>query len=94
MATEFEARYKDFIFKGFLQRLERRIPVESRTIFDIGAHEGRFIQLVSERGWSAQGIELNPLTAAFAHQKTGMPVHRETAGELAAKRLRFAAVTD
>jgi 2-polyprenyl-3-methyl-5-hydroxy-6-metoxy-1,4-benzoquinol methylase len=93
MATEFEARYKDFIFKGLLQRLERRIPVGSRTILDIGAHVGRFIHLASERGWSAEGVELNPLTAAFAHQKTGLPIHRKTAGELAAKRLRFAAVT-
>lgn len=93
MASEFEAHYKDFIFKGILDRLEERVSVASRTILDIGAHVGRFIYLAAERGWSAEGIELNPLTAAFARRKTGLLVHQKNAHELAAERITFSAVT-
>jgi 2-polyprenyl-3-methyl-5-hydroxy-6-metoxy-1,4-benzoquinol methylase len=93
IVTEFAARYKDFIYTGILRNLERRVPLGSRTLLDIGAHVGRFVYLASIRKWNVEGIELNPRTSSFAHQKTGVPVHRINAHELAVSGSAFSAVT-
>lgn len=80
---EFESTYKDFIFRGILQKLESlRQQSVHKTILDIGAHAGRFIHLASLAGWQAEGIELNPRTAAFAQERTGLKVHRISAAAL------------
>jgi SAM-dependent methyltransferase len=44
-------------------------------------------------GWTAEGIELNPQTAAFASGATGLPVHRADASALADAGRRYDAVT-
>ncbi|HVE84616.1 MAG TPA: class I SAM-dependent methyltransferase [Myxococcales bacterium] len=94
METELHATYKDLIFREVLDGLERRVPRELRTLLDVGAHVGRFIHLASGRGWSAEGIELNPETAAFAARATGLTVHRMDAAALAEDhRHRYGAVT-
>jgi SAM-dependent methyltransferase len=88
---EFEAGYKDFIFERILGALGRR--VEPGALLDIGAHAGRFMHLAAGRGWSPEGIELNPRTAECAARRTGCPVHRVNAHALALDGRRFAAVT-
>ena len=37
----------------------------------IGAHAGRFVSLALQQGWRAEGLELNPQTAAYAAKRTG-----------------------
>ena len=58
--------YKDVIFNGILQALTRRLDPSRRRLLDVGAHAGRFISLARKEGWAAEGLELNPRTAAYA----------------------------
>jgi 2-polyprenyl-3-methyl-5-hydroxy-6-metoxy-1,4-benzoquinol methylase len=90
---EFESGWKDMIFRDVLRALGGRLPQRGRTLLDIGAHVGRFIHFASRAGWAAEGIELNPRTAAFAARKTGLPVHRVNAHSLATEGRRYSAVT-
>ena len=90
---EFEADHKDLIFRTILDTLERSLPDRSRQLLDIGAHAGRFMSLARSRGWTVEGIELNPATAACAARRTGAPVHQVNAHTLGAEGRRYAAVT-
>ena len=92
METEFTSGYKDLIFGSVLRRLEARLPGR-RTLLDLGAHVGRLMRVAAERGWAAEGVELNPSTAAHAARATGLPVHRMDARELSTSGRRWAAVT-
>lgn len=91
LAAEFRSGAKDRIFREALAGLERR--TRSRTLLDLGAHVGRFLALAAAAGWSAEGIELNPRTSAFAARATGLPVHRADLRELEAAGRRFGAAT-
>ena len=73
---EHHATYKDLIFDGILRALERRLPITRRRLLDVGAHAGRFITRARARGWRADGLELNPRTAAFAARMSGGTVSR------------------
>src|SRR5205807_357338 len=92
IAGEFDADYKDFIFAAILRTLKRRVPPAPRTLLDIGAHAGRFLHLAQADGWTVEGIELNPRTAAFAAKRTGALVHQVNAHALASDGRRFGAV--
>jgi SAM-dependent methyltransferase len=92
METEFTSGYKDLIFRDVLRRLEARVGGR-RTLLDLGAHVGRLMRVAAERGWEAEGVELNPSTAAHAAKATGLPVHRMDARELSGTGRRWAAVT-
>jgi 2-polyprenyl-3-methyl-5-hydroxy-6-metoxy-1,4-benzoquinol methylase len=76
IATEHRASYKDAIFDDVLTALAARLPPERRRLLDVGAHAGRFIATARRAGWQAEGLELNPKTAAFAASATGAPVHQ------------------
>ena len=91
METEFTSGYKDLIFRRVIEGLERLVP--QRTLLDLGAHVGRLIHVAAERGWAAEGVELNPSTAAYAAKAAGLPVHRMDARELASEGRRYGAVT-
>jgi SAM-dependent methyltransferase len=73
---EFEADYKDFIFKEILDSLGSRLDSGRRRLLDVGAHAGRFVSLARDAGWTAEGLELNPKTAAYAARRTGAPVRQ------------------
>jgi SAM-dependent methyltransferase len=92
METEFTSGYKDLIFRTVLRRLEERLQ-RRRTLLDLGAHVGRLMHVAAARGWAAEGVELNPSTAAYAAGATGLPVHRSDAAELSSAGRRWAAVT-
>jgi len=94
METEFVSGYKDLIFRTVLRGLEERIPgPRPRTLLDLGAHVGRLMHVARTRGWAAEGVELNPSTAAYASKAAGLPVHRMDASELSHTGRRWAAVT-
>ena len=97
IAGEYDATYKDVIFRTILAQLDRRLGSdtcrESRTLLDVGAHAGRFLSLAQAAGWRVEGIELNPRTAAYAARRTGATVHHVNARELAAAGKRYTAVT-
>jgi len=93
VASEYDATCKDFIFRSILHELDRRVPVSTRRLLDIGAHAGRFLSLARQSAWDVEGIELNPRTAAYAHQRTGVPIHQINAQTLADTGVRFHAIT-
>jgi SAM-dependent methyltransferase len=76
VAREHHAPYKDRIFDAVLSALEERLPDDRRRLLDIGAHAGRFIARARARGWDADGLELNPRTAAYAASASGGRVHQ------------------
>jgi SAM-dependent methyltransferase len=88
---EFDADYKDLIFRTILRELARRRPAKG-TLLDIGAHAGRFMSLAQAQQWRVEGVELNPRTAAYAARRTGAPVHRLDARDLVTEGRRYAAV--
>lgn len=73
---EFEADYKDSIFKEILDSLDRRLDSGRRRLLDVGAHAGRFVSLARDAGWTAEGLELNPKTAEYAARRTGAPIRQ------------------
>src|SRR5688572_8133487 len=74
MRNEHESTSKDLIFAGVLRQLAKALPVERRRLLDVGAHAGRFVALALAAGWQAQGLELNPQTAAYAATRTGATI--------------------
>jgi len=74
--SEFESNDKDLIFRTILAALARRLPTSRRRLLDVGAHAGRFVSLASAAGWSADGLELNPQTAAYAARRTGLSIRQ------------------
>jgi SAM-dependent methyltransferase len=75
VVAEHDASYKDLIFADVLAQLRQRAGSD-RVLLDIGAHAGRFLRLARADGWEAEGLELNPKTAAYAAAASGAPVHR------------------
>jgi SAM-dependent methyltransferase len=75
IAGEHDAAYKDRIFADILESLAGRVS-HGRALLDVGAHAGRFLRLARAAGWQAEGLELNPKTAAYAAQRSGAPVHQ------------------
>ena len=93
MAHEYTSGYKDLIFRTVLRALGHRLPRSRRTLLDLGAHVGRLMCLARDYGWTVEGVELNPQTAAFAAAATGLPVHQADATLLAEAGRRYDAVT-
>ena len=92
VAHEFEAGYKDFIFRSILRALERHVESGGRRLLDVGAHAGRFLHLARQAGWDGEGIELNPRTAAYAASRTGLPVRQMNAQAFADRGRQYDAV--
>jgi SAM-dependent methyltransferase len=91
---EFEASYKDLIFSTILETLASRVNGGPRRLLDVGAHAGRFMWLARQAGWTVEGVELNPRTAACAARRTASPVHQVSARALPIEfRGRFTAIT-
>jgi SAM-dependent methyltransferase len=93
IASEFDADYKDVIFRGILETLARRLDPSRRRLLDVGAHAGRFISLARNQGWAAEGLELNPQTAAYAARRTGATVRQLNVHEVDASTAGFDAIT-
>jgi SAM-dependent methyltransferase len=93
VVSEYEATYKDLIFRRILDALGRRVSPERRSLLDVGSHAGRFLHLAADAGWQAEGIELNSRTATYATDRTGAQVHRINARQIPDLGRRFDAVT-
>jgi 2-polyprenyl-3-methyl-5-hydroxy-6-metoxy-1,4-benzoquinol methylase len=90
IAREFDADYKDFIFRSILRELARRTA--GRRLLDVGAHAGRFLSLARSAGWEVEGVELNPRTAQYAANRTGAAVRHLNAHQLVSLGRRYSAV--
>jgi SAM-dependent methyltransferase len=86
IVSEYESTSKDVIFNGILSELAQRLPAARRRLLDVGAHAGRFVAMARQAGWTSEGLELNPQTAAYAAERTGarirmLNVHQLDAAE-------------
>lgn len=91
MSMDFEQGSKDLIFRRVLRELG---PAHGSRLLDIGAHVGRLLFLANQRGWLAEGWEVNPKTAEFARHRTGAKVTTASVAALAkVKTAEFDAVT-
>jgi hypothetical protein len=93
IAQEFEGTYKDIIFRRILSVLRGHIPHSPRSLLDIGAHAGRFLDLARAEGWVAEGLEVNARTASYAAARTGLRVHHLNVSQLLSLRDDYDAVT-
>lgn len=91
--NEFVATYRDPVFRMVLSELDRRVAKESRSLLDVGAHVGKFVEEAARARWNSEGIELNPTTAAFAAKKTGRTIHQCRAEDLVSEGRFYDAVT-
>jgi SAM-dependent methyltransferase len=93
VTAEFEAECKDRIFASVLDSLAARLDPSRRRLLDVGSHAGRFIFAAQQAGWDAEGLELNPKTAAHAALRTGARIHRLNVHDLQVGRGSYDAVT-
>lgn len=93
IAAEFEASYKDYIFTGILGALDRRLGATRRRLLDVGAHAGRFVSMARANGWAAEGLELNPQTAAFAAARTGASIRQLNVHDVDVEAAAYDAIT-
>jgi hypothetical protein len=93
IATEFDAPYKDYIFHDILASLGTRVAAGRRRLLDVGAHVGRFVSIARAAGWAAEGLELNPQTAAYAAERTGTSIRQLNVHEVDPSSAAFDAIT-
>ena len=93
IAGEHDATYKDLIFAELLRALGARTGPEQRRLLDVGAHAGRFVAIARRAGWAAEGLELNPSTAAYAATASDGAVHHGNVDSFAVNGRGFDAVT-
>jgi SAM-dependent methyltransferase len=93
IAGEFQSPAKDAIFAEILRGLAARLAPGRRRLLDVGAHAGRFLDAARRAGWAAEGLELNPQTAAYATRASGVVVHQGNVQTLDPGAGRFDAVT-
>lgn len=82
---------KAALFTGALDYLESRLPGKGRLL-DIGCATGEFMRLAAERGWRAEGLELDRTLAAAA-EKSGFSVSHEPVEKAGLARGSYDAVT-
>ncbi len=65
---------RELTFRKHLQALEKVVgPANGRSLLDIGAYIGVFVQVAAQRGWDAWGVEPSDWAAAEA-QRHGLNV--------------------
>ncbi|MBP9502169.1 MAG: class I SAM-dependent methyltransferase [Candidatus Promineofilum sp.] len=75
---------RELTFRHHLRDMERIIgAAEGRSLLDVGAYIGVFVEVANAAGWQAQGVEPSQWAAAEARRR-GLDVH---VGTLASTRL-------
>ena len=88
-----EREGRELTFKKHLQALEKWSgPGNGRSLLDVGAYIGVFVQVASEAGWNAWGAEPSDWAAAEA-QKQGLNVIQGTQNAAELQGMQFDAVT-
>lgn len=51
---------------------------EDRTVLEVGCAKGYLLELLRQRGWRVQGVELSPDAAAFGRERLGLSIFTGT----------------
>jgi 2-polyprenyl-3-methyl-5-hydroxy-6-metoxy-1,4-benzoquinol methylase len=65
---------KNRFFKKLLDTLDNKCTSEEKTLLDVGCGYGYFMQLASERGWKAHGVEIMEKGCLYIKEKLNLPV--------------------
>lgn len=88
-----ERQGRELTFQRHLQALERRIgPANGRSLLDVGAYIGVFVEIAAAAGWQATGVEPSAWAAAEA-QRRGVDVLHGTQDAPALNGRSFDAIT-
>lgn len=93
LESEFVSDSRKAIFDDVLAALSARIGGSDRSLLDVGANVGQFVQRAHEAGWNAAGVEPNPTLAEFAAQRTGLRIRCTMAESLNRDRDGYDALT-
>lgn len=75
-----EGSYEDIYKKRLpemednLFQMEKHIPKEKRTMFEVGAAGGMFLKCAKDRGWKVSGLEFSSWGTKHANETYGIPV--------------------
>ena len=70
-ATEYRFGPK---YQRYLSRIAQHVPPGSRVL-DVGCSTGLLVKMLCDRGYRAEGIELNSESAAWGRQHYGITIH-------------------
>jgi SAM-dependent methyltransferase len=93
LKKHFSDRYRDFIYAGILNFLEKLCPGPKRKLVDVGTGVGRFPFLAGARGWDALGCETNARSVTAAKAVNPTPVINESFEQFLNRDARFQVVT-
>jgi Methyltransferase domain/Glycosyl transferase family 2 len=62
-------------FSKAMNSVEKWLPGHGRTMLEVGAYCGLFLQEAVKRGWDAEGVEPSRWAADYAKRVSGMKVH-------------------
>ena len=87
---------RELTFQKHLRAMEKRLgQANGRSLLDVGAYIGVFVEAAAQAGWQACGVEPSEWAAAVAQQR-GLPVIHGTqaAPELAGKQFNVVTMWD
>jgi 2-polyprenyl-3-methyl-5-hydroxy-6-metoxy-1,4-benzoquinol methylase len=89
----YERTGRELTFRKHLQALEKYTgPAQGRSLLDVGAYIGVFVEAAQAAGWQAQGIEPSAWAVAEA-QRQGLPVIAGTQDSLELQGCAFDVLT-
>ena len=84
---------RELTFRKHLDALERRLgPANDRSLLDVGAYIGVFVEVALASGWNACGLEPSDWAVARARER-GLPVQAGTLADLEREQRSFDVVT-
>lgn len=88
-----EREGRELTFEKHLNALEKYTgPADGRTLLDVGAYIGVFVEIARAHGWLAEGVEPSAWAVTQA-RKHGTPIHQGTQHDLMLSNRKFDVVT-
>ena len=88
-----DLQWLNLTYRGLYELFEKRLPLDRRSILDVGSGPGYFLLLGRQRGWKTLGVEPSAQAAAYA-RGLGLEILEQFLDDEAVARLgTFDAVT-
>jgi 2-polyprenyl-3-methyl-5-hydroxy-6-metoxy-1,4-benzoquinol methylase len=88
-----EREGRELTFEKHLNALEKFTgPANGRSLLDVGAYIGVFVEIAQEHGWLAEGIEPSAWAVAKARERN-LPIHQGTQQKMVIANRKFDVVT-
>jgi 2-polyprenyl-3-methyl-5-hydroxy-6-metoxy-1,4-benzoquinol methylase len=88
-----EREGRELTFGKHLTALENFTgPADGRSLLDVGAYIGVFVEIARARGWLAEGVEPSAWAVSIA-QERNLPIYQGTQYEMAIRNRKFDVIT-